>query len=79
MGRVTELIEYLNSKDDNVEKLFTHITVTEKMVKKRNELRTINREKDEDDSLTAENNYSETDLTSGQMSQGWDDYCIKKC
>ena len=56
MGRVTELIEYLNSKDEKIEKQFTHLTITDKIAQAKHELFRKNREKDEDDSLTAENN-----------------------
>ena len=38
MGRVTELIAYLNSKEENIEKRFTHLTITDKIAQKRHEL-----------------------------------------
>ena len=45
MGRVTELIEYLNSKEENIEKRFTHLTISDKIAQKRHELFRKNREK----------------------------------
>ena len=38
MGRVTELIAYLNSKDEKIDKSFTHLTITDKIAQKRHEL-----------------------------------------
>ena len=38
MGRVTELIEYLNSKDEKIEKQFTHLAITDKIAQKRHEI-----------------------------------------
>ena len=38
MGRVTEYIAYLNSKDEKIEKQFTHLTITDKIAQKRHEL-----------------------------------------
>ena len=38
MGRVTELIAYLNSKDEKIDKQFTHLTITDKIAQKRHEL-----------------------------------------
>ena len=38
MGRVTELIEYLNSKDEKIEKQFTHLTITDKIAQIKHEL-----------------------------------------
>ena len=35
MGRVTELIAYLNSKDEKIDKSFTHLTNTDKISQKR--------------------------------------------
>ena len=54
MGRVTELIEYLNSKEENIEKRFTHLTITDKIAQARHELFRKNREKADVDSATAE-------------------------
>ena len=45
MGRVTELIEYLNSKDEKIEKQFTHLVITDKIAQKRHEIqKSIKRE-----------------------------------
>ena len=38
MGRVTELIEYLNSNEEKIDKKFTHLTVTDKIAQARHEL-----------------------------------------
>ena len=38
MGRVTELIAYLNSKDEKIDKSFTHLTIIDKIAQKRHEL-----------------------------------------
>ena len=54
MGRVTELIVYLNSKEENIEKRFTHLTISDKIAQKRQELFRKNREKTDTDSLTTE-------------------------
>ena len=54
MGRVTELIEYLNSKDENIEKQFTYLAITDKIAQARHELFRKKREKTDDISLTAE-------------------------
>tara|TARA_Y100001970_G_C13965170_1_gene715218 strand:- start:565 stop:726 length:162 start_codon:yes stop_codon:yes gene_type:complete len=35
MGRITEYIEYLNSDSDNIEKSFTHLTITDKIAQER--------------------------------------------
>ena len=39
MGRVTEYIAYLNSKDEKIDKSFTHLTITDKIAQLRNENR----------------------------------------
>ena len=54
MGRVTELIAYLNSKEENIEKRFTHLTITDKIAQKRHELIRKTTRKQADVSLTAE-------------------------
>ena len=54
MGRITELIAYLNSKDETIEKQFSHLTITDKIAQKRYELFGKNREKRTSDSLTTE-------------------------
>jgi len=38
MGRITEYIAYLNSKDENIDKSFTHLTITDKIAQERFEL-----------------------------------------
>ena len=38
MGRVTELIAYLNSKDEKIDKSFSHLTISDKIAQKRQEL-----------------------------------------
>ena len=38
MGRITELIAYLNSKDETIDKQFSHLTITDKIAQKRHEL-----------------------------------------
>ena len=38
MGRITEYIAYLNSKDEKIDKSFTHLTITDKIAQKRHEL-----------------------------------------
>ena len=38
MGRVTEYIAYLNSKDEKIDKSFSYLTVTDKIAQKRFEL-----------------------------------------
>ena len=38
MGRVTELIAYLNSKDEKIDKSFSYLTITDKIAQKRHEL-----------------------------------------
>ena len=43
MGRVTELIEYLNSKEENIEKRFTHITISDEIAQKRVEIQKSNK------------------------------------
>ena len=53
MGRVTELIAYLNSKDEKIEKQFSYLTITDKIAQERYELFGKNREKTNDVSLTA--------------------------
>lgn len=45
MGRVTEYIAYLNSKDEKIDKSFTHLTITDKIAQKRFELLKKNRGK----------------------------------
>ena len=54
MGRITELIAYLNSKDETIEKQFSHLTITDKIAQKRYELFRKNNKKENDVSLTAE-------------------------
>ena len=54
MGRVTELIAYLNSNDEKIDKQFSHLTITDKIAQKRFELFRKNDKKENDDSLTAE-------------------------
>ena len=48
MGRVTELIEYLNNEDEKIEKQFSYLTITDKIAQKRRELFQKNREKPKD-------------------------------
>ena len=48
MGRVTELIAYLNSKDEKIDKQFSHLTITDKIAQKRVELLGKNRDKTKD-------------------------------
>ena len=38
MGRVTELIAYLNSKDEKIDKSFSYLTISDKIAQKRHEL-----------------------------------------
>jgi len=38
MGRITEYIAYLNSKDETIDKRFSYLTVTDKIAQKRHEL-----------------------------------------
>jgi len=38
MGRITEYIAYLNSKDEKIDQNFSHLTVTDKIAQKRFEL-----------------------------------------
>ena len=38
MGRITEYIAYLNSKDETIDKSFSYLTVTDKIAQKRHEL-----------------------------------------
>ena len=38
MGRVTEYIAYLNSKDEKIDKSFSYLTITDKIAQKRHEL-----------------------------------------
>ena len=54
MGRITEYIAYLNSKEEKIEKSFSYLTVTDKIAQKRFELFRKNDKKENDDSLTAE-------------------------
>ena len=59
MGRVTELIEYLNSEYEDkelkkLEKRFNYLTISDKIAQKRHELFRKNREKTDTDSLTTE-------------------------
>ena len=54
MGRVTEYIAYLNSKDEKIDKSFTHLTITDKIAQKRHELIRKKERKQADVSLTAE-------------------------
>ena len=44
MGRITEYIAYLNSKDETIDKSFSYLTVTDKIAQKRFEL--LNKKKD---------------------------------
>jgi hypothetical protein len=45
MGRITEYIAYLNSKDEKIDKSFSYLTVTDKIAQKRFELLKKNRDK----------------------------------
>ena len=54
MGRVTEYIAYLNSKDEKIDKSFSYLTISDKIAQKRHELIRKNRQKQADVSLTAE-------------------------
>ena len=38
MGRITEYIAYLNSKDETIDKSFSYLTVTDKIAQERFEL-----------------------------------------
>ena len=38
MGRITEYIAYLNSKDETIDKSFSYLTITDKIAQKRHEL-----------------------------------------
>ena len=38
MGRVTEYIAYLNSKDEKIDKSFSYLTISDKIAQKRHEL-----------------------------------------
>ena len=44
MGRITEYIAYLNSKDEKIDKNFSYLTITDKIAQKRFEL--LNKKKD---------------------------------
>ena len=35
MGRITEYIAYLNSKDETIDKSFSYLTITDKIAQKR--------------------------------------------
>ena len=54
MGRITEYIAYLNSKDEKIDKSFTHLTITDKIAQERFELIKKATKKQSDVSLTAE-------------------------
>ena len=58
VGRVTELIYYLNNElsKEITEKHYSHLTVTDKIAQARHELRCKTMRKQADVSLTAENN-----------------------
>jgi len=38
MGRITEYIAYLDSKDETIDKSFSYLTITDKIAQKRFEL-----------------------------------------
>jgi hypothetical protein len=38
MGRITEYIAYLNSKDETIDKSFSYLTISDKIAQKRFEL-----------------------------------------
>ena len=44
MGRVTEYIAYLNSKDEKIDKSFSYLTISDKIAQKRHELRKKNKQ-----------------------------------
>ena len=44
MGRVTEFIAYLNSKDEKIDKSFSYLSVTDKIAQKRHELNKKNKQ-----------------------------------
>ena len=54
MGRVTELLAYLNSKDEKIDKSFTHLTITDKIAQKRYQLFKKTERKQADISLIVE-------------------------
>jgi len=45
MGRITEYIAYLNSKDEKIDKSFSYLTISDKIAQKRFELLKKNRYK----------------------------------
>ena len=44
MGRITEYIAYLNSKDETIDKSFSYLTISDKIAQKRFELRKNNKQ-----------------------------------
>ena len=56
MGRVTELIAYLYSEDEKIEKQFTYLAITDKNAQKRHELLKKKQRKTASDSFIAEDN-----------------------
>ena len=49
MGRITEYIAYLNSKDETIDKSFSYLTISDKIAQKRHELIGKNDKKENDD------------------------------
>lgn len=45
MGRITELIAYLNADDEKIEKQFTHLTITDKLASIKYEMKKKEKQK----------------------------------